>query len=195
MYRTTLEELKKWKNAPNRKPLIVYGARQVGKTWLMQEFGRQNYKKVAYISCQDNPRMQQLFDEGFNIPRIIQSLRMESEIDIDQETLIILDEVQEAPKAITSLKYFYENAPQYHIMVAGSLLGIAIHPGISFPVGKVDMITLQPMTFFEFFNAVEGNEKMLELLTAKKPDFQMIKVFKSKFIDVLKLYYFIGGMP
>lgn len=155
MYREKIEELKKWKESPNRKPLIIRGARQVGKTWLMKEFGKKNYEKCAYINFDDNVRMNKLFDEDFNIDRIIQGLKIESGVNIEPDnTLIILDEIQETPKALKALKYFCENAREYHIISAGSLLGVAIHEGTSFPVGKVDFLDLKPLSFFEFLDAI-----------------------------------------
>ena len=155
MYREKIKELEEWKDAADRKPLIIRGARQVGKTWIMREFGRNNYKNVAYINFDGNERMARLFEDDFNIERIIQGLKLESNIDIDSKnTLIIFDEVQEVPKALTSLKYFCENARQYHIIAAGSLLGVTLHEGTSFPVGKVDFMDLYPLNFQEFLLAI-----------------------------------------
>ncbi len=155
MYREKVEELKKWKESPNRKPLIIRGARQVGKTWLMKEFGKKNYEKCAYINFDDNVRMNKLFNEDFDIDRIIQGLKIESGVNIEPDnTLIILDEIQETPKALKALKYFCENAREYHIISACSLLGVAIHEGTSFPVGKVDFLDLKPLSFFEFLDAI-----------------------------------------
>ncbi len=193
MYRDKIEELKKWKESSNRKPLIIRGARQVGKTWLMKEFGEKYYEKCAYINFDDNSRMNKLFEENFDLDRIIQGLKIESGVNIEPEnTLIIFDEIQETPKALKALKYFYENANEYHVISAGSLLGVAIHSGTSFPVGKVDFLDLMPLSFFEFLNAL--NEKdLVELL--KSNDFNMIDVFSSKLKDYLKIYYYVGGMP
>ena len=193
MYRDKIEELKKWKESSNRKPLIIRGARQVGKTWLMKEFGEKYYEKCAYINFDDNSRMNKLFEENFDLDRIIQGLKIESGVNIEPEnTLIIFDEIQETPKALKALKYFYENANEYHVISAGSLLGGAIHSGTSFPVGKVDFLDLMPLSFFEFLNAL--NEKdLVELL--KSNDFNMIDVFSSKLKDYLKIYYYVGGMP
>lgn len=155
MYREKIKELEEWKKTADRKPLIIRGARQVGKTWIMKEFGKNNYKNVAYINFDGNERMARLFEDDFNIDRIIQGLKVESNIDIDaKNTLIIFDEVQEVPKALTSLKYFCENARQYHIIAAGSLLGVALHEGTSFPVGKVDFMDLYPLNFQEFLLAI-----------------------------------------
>ena len=193
MHRTKIEDLIKWKKHPNRKPLIIRGARQVGKTWLMKEFGEKYYEKCAYINFDDNPRMNKLFEEDFNLERILQGLKIESGVNIEKEnTLIIFDEVQETPKALKALKYFCENASEYHVISAGSLLGVAIPEGTSFPVGKVDFLDLMPLSFFEFLKAL-GEEDLLKLLNSN--DFDLINIFNTKLIDYLKLYYFIGGMP
>jgi predicted AAA+ superfamily ATPase len=193
MYREKIEELKKWKASPDRKPLIIRGARQVGKTWLMKEFGEKFFQKVAYINFDDNTRMEKLFEEDFDIERIIQGLKIESGINIEaSNTLIILDEIQETPKALKALKYFCENASEYYIISAGSLLGVAIHEGTSFPVGKVDFLDLLPLSFFEFLEAIE-EKNLLEILKKNQQD--MIKIFHTKLKERLKLYYYIGGMP
>ena len=193
MYRNKIEELKKWKESPSRKPLIIRGARQVGKTWLMKEFGKKFYQKCAYINFDDNSRMNELFDGDFDLNRIIQGLKIESGVNIEPEnTLIIFDEIQETPKALKALKYFCENAREYHIISAGSLLGVAIHEGTSFPVGKVDFMNLTPLSFFEFLEAL-GENDLLNLI--KQNDFSMIKVFNTKLKEYLKLYYYVGGMP
>ncbi len=193
MYRDKMEELKKWKESKNRKPLIIRGARQVGKTWIMNEFGKNYYEKCAYINFDDNTRMNLLFNEEFDLARIIQGLKIESGVNIEPEnTLIIFDEIQETPKALKALKYFCENANEYHIIAAGSLLGVAMHEGTSFPVGKVNFIDLMPLSFFEFLRAI-NEEELVKLL--KNNDFEMINVFNDKLKNYLKLYYFIGGMP
>ena len=193
MYRYKFEDLKKWKVSKNRKPLIIRGARQVGKTWLMQEFGKNEYEKCAYINFDNNTRMEQLFSEGFDLERIIQGLKIESGVNIEPEnTLIIFDEIQETASALTSLKYFYENANEYHIIAAGSLLGVAMHAGTSFPVGKVDFLDLYPLNFFEFLKAL-GEDELVDLIN--KNDMDLITVFTDKFKTYLKEYMFIGGMP
>lgn len=193
MYREKIEELKKWKNSNNRKPLIIRGARQVGKTWLMKEFGKKYFEKVAYINFDDNTRMEKLFEEDFDIERIIQGLKIEAGVNIEaSNTLIILDEIQETPKALKALKYFCENASQYYIISAGSLLGVAIHEGTSFPVGKVDFLDLAPLSFFEFLQAI-GEKELLEIL--KENNIDMTRVFHTKLKEQLKLYYYVGGMP
>ncbi len=193
MYRYKFEDLKKWKVSKNRKPLIIRGARQVGKTWLMQEFGKNEYEKCAYINFDNNTRMEQLFSEGFELERIIQGLKIESGVNIEPEnTLIIFDEIQETPSALTSLKYFYENANEYHIIAAGSLLGVAMHEGTSFPVGKVDFLDLYPLNFFEFLKAL-GEDELVDLIY--KNDLDLITVFSDKLKSYLKEFIFIGGMP
>lgn len=193
MYRDAIEKLEKWKNRKNRKPLIVRGARQVGKTWLMREFGRKNYEKCAYISMDENERMENVFRDAFDIDRILLALEIEAGFKITPEdTLIIFDEVQEVPRALKALKYFCEQAPQYHIMAAGSLLGIALHEGTSFPVGKVDFLDLYPMTFQEFLLAC-GQERFVQLM--EQHDYAMMGNFRTELIDYLKYYYYVGGMP
>lgn len=193
MYRYAIENLNQWKRSKNRKPLIIEGARQVGKTWLMKEFGRQSYADTVYINFDSNSRMAELFSTDLDTERLIMGLELYAGRKIDCEnTLLIFDEVQEVPKALSSLKYFYENAPQYHIVCAGSLLGIALHGGTSFPVGKVNFLKLYPMSFKEFMMAT-GNERFVELMDSQ--DYQMVKSFKHVYIDALKQYYFVGGMP
>ncbi len=193
MIREAIIDLIKWKDGDHRKPLIIRGARQVGKTWIMKEFGKTHYEKVAYINFDNNEGMESLFSGNLDIMRLITALQIESGVTIEaNNTLIIFDEVQEVPRALTSLKYFCENAPQYHIVAAGSLLGVALHPGTSFPVGKVDFMDLYPLSFIEFLNAT-GNGSLATLLAAK--DFELITSFKGKYIDLLKQYYYIGGMP
>ena len=143
MYRVAIEKLYKWKESKRRKPLIIEGARQVGKTWLMKEFGRKAYADTVYINFDSNSRMAELFSSDLNTDRLIMGIEIYAGKKIDSNnTLLIFDEVQEVPRALSSLKYFYENAPQYHIVCAGSLLGIALHGGTSFPVGKVDFLSL-----------------------------------------------------
>ena len=193
MYRQAIKQLEEWKNTKDRMPLIIRGARQVGKTWLMKEFGKNNYKNVAYINFDGNERMARLFEHDFDIGRIIQGLKLESDVDIEKEnTLIIFDEVQEIPSALSSLKYFYENANEYHVVAAGSLLGVALHQGTSFPVGKVEFLDLYPLNFKEFLIAL-GEEELVKLVDSN--DFLLISAFSNKLKDYLKQYYFIGGMP
>lgn len=193
MYRFAIEKLLKWKVSKNRKPLIIEGARQVGKTWLMKEFGRAAYADTLYINFDSNPRMAELFEHDLNTERLILGLELYAGRKIDPETtLLIFDEVQEVPRALSSLKYFCEDAPQYHIVCAGSLLGIALHHGTSFPVGKVNFLKLYPLSFKEFLLATD-KARFSELLESQ--DFQMISTFKQTYIDALKCYYFVGGMP
>ena len=193
MYRIAMEQLLNWKSNTRRKPLIIEGARQVGKTWLMKEFGKQAYADTVYINFDSNSRMADLFSADLDTDRLIMGLELYAGRKINPEnTLLIFDEVQEVPRALASLKYFYENAPQYHIVCAGSLLGIALHQGTSFPVGKVDFLKLYPLSFSEFLMAT-GNERFAELL--KNQDYEMITSFKQTYIDALKHYYFVGGMP
>ena len=193
MYRTAIEDLHKWKAKRNKKPLIIRGARQVGKTWLMKEFGRVAFDKTVYISFDNNQRMKDLFSSDLDVERIVTGLELYSGQKIDPaNTLLIFDEVQEVPKALTALKYFNEDAPQYQIVCAGSLLGVALHQGTSFPVGKVEFLDLYPLSFTEFLNAM-GNGQYAELL--QKGDFAMVTTFKQTYIDMLKYYYYVGGMP
>ena len=193
MYRMAIEKLLKWKQCKHRKPLIIEGARQVGKTWLMKEFGRQAYSDAVYINFDSNSRMAELFASDLDIDRLIMGLELYVGHKIDPDNaLLIFDEVQEVPRALSALKYFNENAPQYHIVCAGSLLGIALHQGTSFPVGKVDFLKLYPLSFKEFLMA-SGKEQFAKLLDQR--DFRMITSFKQTYVDALKHYYFVGGMP
>ena len=193
MYRSAIEELYQWKQRKNKKPLIIRGARQVGKTWLMREFGRTAFEKTVYISFDNNQQMEALFSTDFNIDRIVTGMELYAGHKIDPaNTLLIFDEVQEIPQALTSLKYFNEFAPEYQIICAGSLLGVALHKGTSFPVGKVGFLDLYPLSFTEFMRAM-GKEQYVELL--EKGDFGLATTFKQEFIDLLKHYYYIGGMP
>ena len=193
MQRKILQSLQNWKQNPNRKPLIIQGARQVGKTWAMKHFGEQSFEQVAYINFDNNPRMKTLFSGDYDINRLILGLKIESGVDIQaHNTLIIFDEVQEVPQALSSLKYFYENAPEFYIVSAGSLLGVSLHHQVSFPVGKVDFLPLYPMDFHEFLLVV-GKQDLVELLNLK--DWSLISAMKSRYIELLRQYYFVGGMP
>jgi len=193
MYRTALEELYKWKEKKNRKPLIIRGARQVGKTWLMKEFGSAAYENCVYVSFDNNRAMRELFSADLNVTRLITGIELYAGHKIEpSSTLIIFDEVQEVPQALSSLKYFNEDAPQYQIISAGSLLGVALHQGTSFPVGKVEFLDLFPLSFSEFMLAM-GKEQFKSLLD--QGDFSMASTFKQEYIDLLKYYYFVGGMP
>lgn len=193
MYREAMNELIKWKNSTNRSPLIIRGARQVGKTWLMKEFGKTHFKKYAYINFENNESMSKLFEGNFDIQRIITGFKIESNCDIDaSDTLIILDEIQEVPSALTSLKYFKENAGEYFIIAAGSLLGMAHHESKSFPVGKVSFLDLYPLNFKEFLLAL-SKENYVDMLV--KQDWNLITSFHNQMVNLLKQYYFVGGMP
>ena len=193
MYREQVQELINWKNSSARKPLLIKGARQVGKTWLMKSFGESEYENCIYVNFESNKRLQNIFTDDFDIRIIITALEVETGKSItSKSTLIILDEIQEANGALTALKYFYENAPEFHIISAGSLLGVALSKQTSFPVGKVAFLNLYPLSFPEFLEAI--NERpLLKLLKSK--DWKLITAFKSKYIQLLKQYYFIGGMP
>ena len=193
MKRDAIEQLLKWKKNSLRKPLLLLGARQVGKTWLMQEFGKKHFKKVAYISFDSDQRMRNSFEQDYDTKRLLNAIQLAAGFKLTaKDTLIILDEIQECPRAITSLKYFCEEAREYHIVAAGSLLGLFEHTGTGFPVGKVDIMHLYPMSFREFLVAT-GNELYQETLDAE--DWRLIKDFASKYEELLKLYYVIGGMP
>lgn len=193
MKRFAMEKLETWKNSSNRKPLVIMGARQVGKTWLMKEFGKIHYDKVAYISFYNNEAMSRVFEQDYDINRIVSAINIEVGFTVSSnDTLIIFDEIQNAPKAFESLKYFCEDAPEYHIMVAGSLLGVALHEGISYPVGKVTTMNLYPLNFREFLYAV-GESRLADALATK--DYSLIDSFSEKYIYHLKNYYYVGGMP
>lgn len=193
MKRYAMQQLIEWKDRPNRKPLLIKGARQVGKTWLMKEFGATYFKKVAYITFYNNKRMANVFEDDYDIDRIIMNINIEAKTEVTPEdTLIIFDEIQEAPRALESLKYFCENAPQYAIVAAGSLLGVALHRNISYPVGKVETMELYPLNFREFLEAV-GESQLVGLLERK--NYTLISDFGNKYINWLKNYYYVGGMP
>lgn len=193
MQRYALKHLIDWKNKKNHKPLVIQGARQVGKTWLMQEFGKKYYEQVAYINFDVDVKSREIFDVDYDTERLIMDIGLATKTKINAEnTLIIFDEIQECPRALTSLKYFRENAPQYDIVVAGSLLGVACHEGTGFPVGKVSFMNLFPLSFEEFLLAM-GEERFVELLNKK--DFKTIKLFNNKYEKLLKQYCYVGGMP
>ena len=193
MNRYAEQQMLEWKNSPMRKPLLIMGARQVGKTWLMQEFGRKHYREVAFVSFDSNENMRLAFSGGYDVQRLLLLIQAETGCQLTPgETLIIFDEIQECPQALTSLKYFCENARAHHIVAAGSLLGLQVHEGTGFPVGKVDMMNLYPMTFCEFLEAM-GQGNLVKLLESR--DWELVKVFASRFSDLLKQYYFVGGMP
>ncbi len=193
MKRTILQHLYEWKNSATRKPLILNGARQVGKTYILNEFGQTYYKKVAYVNLDKDAQAASIWEKDYDVQRIVLSLSALLDVNIKAEdTLIILDEIQDCPKALSSLKYFCEDAPEYHIVVAGSLLGLSLHEGASFPVGKVNMLRMYPMTFGEFLMAC-GEERLAELWV--KDDMQLIETLGEKYKQLLRQYYYTGGMP
>lgn len=193
MERLLYKELLKWKESKDRKPLILKGVRQCGKTWLLKEFGKNNYDEIAYFNFEGNEGLQERFEQDLDVNRIIEELSILIGKNIKPEkTLIIFDEIQFCNKALTSLKYFYENAPEYHVVCAGSLLGIFLSKPLSFPVGKVDFLELRPMNFYEFLLA--NNEKMLIEYLEKHLE-KLPKAFENKLQNYLKTYYIIGGMP
>lgn len=192
MERSIYSNLKKWKDSPTRKPLILQGARQVGKTYILKEFGAREYSEVVYINCDDNNDMQNMFVD-YDVDRIIRSLSAISGVSIKPSTtLLILDEIQEVERGLASLKYFCEKAPEYHVAVAGSLLGITLHEGTSFPVGKVDMLYMYPMDFEEFLLAM-GKEQLVELL--RNNSWAALTPLRGMLTELLRQYYFVGGMP
>lgn len=193
MKRFALEKLKIWKEKPYRKPLIIRGARQVGKTWLLNEFAKREYKKKVMFSLDRHEKAREVFVNGGRVEQLLRALSALSNVDITpNDTLIILDEIQECPQALTALKYFCEDAPDIHIAVAGSLLGISLHKQSSFPVGKVDIIRLYPMNFEEFLRAVGRTQMADELL---RGDWSVINLLEKEYIDLLRQYYYVGGMP
>lgn len=193
MYRESIVSLNKWKEDKFRKPLIVRGARQVGKTWLLQEFGRISYSKFVYVNFEDTPTLQNIFANDFDIERIITVLQIYSQTTIvAEDTLIILDEIQSAERGITSLKYFCEKAPQFHLIAAGSLLGMGLHSQVSFPVGKVDFLDLRPLSFSEFLLSL-NESALVDALKAK--NWSVVSIFTEKLKEYLRYYFYVGGMP
>lgn len=192
MEREAIQQLYEWKERTNRKPLIIRGARQVGKTWLMKEFARQAYAKWVYVNFEDEEMLKHLFEHDFDIARILDALSLRFHTDIDEETLLIFDEIQAAPRGVTALKYFCEKAPEFSVITAGSLLGISMHSGDSFPVGKVDFLTLLPMNFLEFLRAA-GQGRIAKLIA--DTDWTSMAYVKDRVIQLLRTYYFVGGMP
>lgn len=193
MERAVLQQLISWKNSDDRKPLILNGARQVGKTWVLREFAKREYKKEAYVICRKNEYARSIFTKDFDVERLLRGLRAITSVDITpDDTLIILDEVQDIPEAIEALKYFCEQAPQYHIAVAGSLLGISLHANVSYPVGKVDEINIYPMSFEEFLLA-KGEKEIYKSVVAK--DYATTNMVHEKLVELLRQYYYVGGMP
>lgn len=193
MKRFLMDKLIAWKNNDHRKPMVLWGARQVGKTWLMKEFGRQFYENTIYISFYNNSKMSRIFEEDYDIARIIGAIEINLHVEIKPgNTLLIFDEVQEAPRVVEALKYFCEEARDYNVIAAGSLLGVALHKGISFPVGKIDELRLYPMSFREFLMAL-GEDKLADWLNDFKN--REVKGFGDRYKELLKEYYVVGGMP
>ena len=193
MQRSLFKDLISWKNSSNRKPLIIQGARQVGKTWLMKAFGAQEFQQVVYLNFEESSRLKELFIPDFDIDRLITSFEIETNLKIDPEnTILIFDEIQEAEKGLTALKYFYERRPEYYIIAAGSLLGVSLQNNHSFPVGKVDFLQLFPLSFMEFLensNEVQLGEQL------NNENWPLLETFHDKLIQNLRLYYYLGGMP
>lgn len=192
MRRLILQQLLKWKQKENRKPLLIYGARQVGKSWIMEEFGKTQFPDFVYVNFERNDRICDLFEKTLEPSVLLQGLEIETHKKISPDMLVIFDEIQACPKAITALKYFCEDCPNYHIIAAGSLLGVAIHQGVSFPVGKVDAVHMHPMTFLEFLEAI-GESKLCEVINNLQ--FDLIELFHEKLTDYLRTYFYVGGMP
>ena len=192
MQRALMEELIAWKDRKKRKPLILRGARQVGKTWILKEFGTSEFSDLAYIPMDDNRAMSDLFGGSLDPQRLLEGISQYVGRAVTRDTLIVFDEVQAVPRALTALKYFNEEAPEYAVAVAGSLLGMALHSGISYPVGKVDFLDLHPMSFEEFLTA-DGEENLAEMI--QMSNFDMLGVFAERMTDLLKRYYYVGGMP
>lgn len=193
MKRKIYSKLIEWKKSSSHKPLILNGVRQCGKTYIMKEFGKNEFQTFAYVNCDRNENLHQIFEGGFNISKIIRGISALSGVDIiPGKTLIFLDEVQSFPLVLESLKYFCEDAPDYHVAVAGSLLGIALHSGVSFPVGKVQTMKLYPMDFEEFLMA-KGEQQLLRIM--HDHDFDLLTALHEKCKDLLRQYYYVGGMP
>ena len=193
MRRDLMQKLIEWKTSSGRKPLILKGARQVGKTWLMREFGRTQYNKTAYVNFDGSDSLKQVFSDYTNVPKLLSAIKIETGVNVTAgNTLIIFDEIQECPQALTALKYFNENANEYHIIAAGSLLGVSHHAGTGFPVGKVNFLELYPLNFLEFLDAC-GENRLRE--AAENMDTNLTNVFSQKFTDLLRYYYYVGGMP
>lgn len=193
MKRMIYSQLIDWKNNPNRKPLILKGARQVGKTWLMKELGRNEFDECIYINFEASTLYHKVFEMDLDPYRILQIIKTihAKEIDV-KKTLFIFDEIQACPRALTSLKYFNENAPEINIIAASSILGVSLHQGQSFPVGQIDFLDVYPLNFLEFLIALKHDE-FVDLI--QKRDFDMLHLFKEKLIELLKQYYLVGGMP
>lgn len=193
MERSIYNKLVEWKNKQNHKPLILNGARQVGKTYILQEFGKREYKKLAFFSLDRNQKAAEVFEKAGTTADILMALSAISQVDITpNDTLMVLDEIQDCPKALETLKFFCEDAPDIHIIVAGSLLGISLHSGVSYPVGKVEELRLYPMNFIEFLDTM-GKAKLASIL--KEGNWNVINLLETELISLLRQYYYVGGMP
>ena len=193
MKRDIYNQLLNWKNKSQRKPLILNGARQVGKTYILKQFGQNEYKKFAFFSLDRDQKVIEVFEKGGNVPDILLALSAISEVDITPgDTLVVLDEIQNCPKALEALKYICEDAPDVHVIVAGLLLGLSLHHGVSYPVGKVEELRLYPMTFIEFLNAM-GKSRLADIITTKNWD--VMTLIEAEYISLLRQYYYVGGMP
>lgn len=193
MKRDCIQKLEEWKKHPRRKPLLLLGARQVGKTWLAQEFGKLHYRWTAYVRFDKDAALRASFERDFNVKRLLSDIQLSTGMPVEAgQTLIILDEIQDCPAALTALKYFCEEAREQHIVAAGSLLGVELHHGVGFPVGKVDRLMLHPLSYTEFLNAT-GNERFADLL--RQRDWETAMRFRATYENLLRYYYYIGGMP
>ena len=193
MDRNIYNQLVAWKNREGRKPLIINGARQVGKTYILQQFGKNEYQKLAFFSLDRNAKAVEVFEKGGSTADMLMALSAISQTDITpNDTLVVLDEIQDCPKALEALKFFCEDAPHIHIIVAGSLLGLSLHSGVSYPVGKVEELRLYPMNFIEFLQAM-GKPQLVGLL--EKGNWNVIRLLETELIGLLRQYYYVGGMP
>lgn len=193
MKRDIYEKLVGWKNKPNRKPLILNGARQVGKTYILREFGEREFSKFTFFSLDRNQNAREVFEKGGSTADILMALSAISQVDITPgDTLLVLDEIQDCPKALETLKFFCEDMPELHVIVAGSLLGLALHEGVSYPVGKVEELRLYPMTFLEFLSAM-GKTQLVEVLESR--NWAVMNMLETELVGLLRQYYYVGGMP
>lgn len=193
MQRDIYNQLLIWKKKEGRKPLILNGARQVGKTYILREFGEKEYSKLAFFSLDRNLKAREVFEKGGDTEDMLMALSAICGLDITPtDTLVVLDEIQDCPKALESLKFFCEEMPEIHIIVAGSLLGLSLHGGTSYPVGKVEELRLYPMTFVEFLNAM-GKSQIVRVLEER--NWSVINLLEAEFRELLRQYYYVGGMP
>ena len=193
MEREIYKRLVEWKNKQGRKPLILNGARQVGKTYILQQFGLNEYKKLAFFSLDRNLKVAEVFEKGGSTTDMLMALSAISQVDITpNDTLVVLDEIQDCPKALEALKFFCEDTPDIHVVVAGSLLGLSLHGGVSYPVGKVEELRLYPMNFIEFLDAM-GKKQLVSVL--EKGNWNVINLLETELVGLLRQYYYVGGMP